>query len=646
MNAESLIGLMEYTNREIQEDENAEPVVPFKDEEHEKTFESLMDYTARNDELESGLITSQGNLVTDKQVNAFKQKVHSIFNREGRLAWQFFTSFPNFETAAQEGLETKDDYLHVLSNAFPKWLKKSKFKISNVVWWANVHLDTDNPHMHLVFTTDDPDIKRGKLKQSELDDFKFVFYNEVQRHLEKKMKLGREIDLAVFKEIDASRKQLKDQSKEQLNHLEDDQIQKLQQIMNQLPKEGRLQINSRQKSMTALRPLVFELVDDLLNHPNNQQDYLNFVNKLDGFDQLEKKFNPYKEGRFQTQELKKLRDQIANNILQELKLNREQIEEKLAQLPIITKDDRDKQFSVLDEYAKKTTIIQNKNNPIKGLGLMSHQITQPQDLKYLYDGDVNQYFSKLNSKQREVVDYLTLLKNNHIDFQLVHPDNSCVIFTCKEGVITQKDSGAFDVSMNDLVTYIKEHQCKDIELVDRNCVVIPKEYARIDNEKELSVRVDPQGRSTFKMASNQLIDSNHHYSLIELNESAVRCEKRGRYFMMTKEQLIKDYQDPFAWLSFDWANSLKQLDPEGIYKESLLKSHLAVKQGKKVTRLNAESFYDQTLFKASSQLTKNQLTTMRLRQLNSTLHFVRKAQSEAEYLEQKYLNQDLDEARG
>lgn len=141
----------QLTEEQIQKIQNEVP-------ETQLNFEEYIDYmnrsyaTEEQTEEATAIFTENANYLQRSKVSELKSKLEQAY-QNGSLLWQGVISFDN-DFLATEGLydlETgqvdQQTIKTVIREALPRMIKKEGLSDSSF-WWANIHLNTDNIHVH------------------------------------------------------------------------------------------------------------------------------------------------------------------------------------------------------------------------------------------------------------------------------------------------------------------------------------------------------------------------------------------------------------------------------------------------------------------------------------------------------------------
>ena len=189
----------------------------------------------------------------------------------------------------------------------------SGFDINNVYWYACLHLDSlKNYNFHFFFM----EKKKTKYKHSDrlipksaIKKFKSNALNYLINRNDI-LKLKDELFINVVKDVQKNNLTIYDKSK-----IFNDKInKKLDKLYRQLPKEHRLQYSS--PNLNKVRPLIDEIIYEILSHPNVVNDYYRYIEKLYDIDFENKKYyGDSKNNNYVNSQIQKLYSRIGNYIL-------------------------------------------------------------------------------------------------------------------------------------------------------------------------------------------------------------------------------------------------------------------------------------------------------------------------------------------
>lgn len=228
---------------------------------------------AGNEEKSSGVFGKDG-LLSDKQ----KKEMRKALRTTKSVIWDMIVSFT--EEYGNEHIKSYEDAWEVIRKNLPKFLKSNGMQEENVVWFAGLHENTDNQHIHICFFEKEPTFFRqnkkgyfyhtGTLRKTSINDMKIAIEEQLN---------GNEYFFASY------RRELMRQAETGLaehdgySELDRKLRLKLKELYRKLP-SGRISYNSL--NMAELRPLVREIERILLDRsPVMSEEYKNLKKALD-----------------------------------------------------------------------------------------------------------------------------------------------------------------------------------------------------------------------------------------------------------------------------------------------------------------------------------------------------------------------------
>jgi hypothetical protein len=242
-----------------------------KGAEDKATTPDYVDYVGNN-EKSSGVFGRNG-LLSKEQ----KTEIRKALRTTNSVIWDMIISFES--KFGDKHLTSTEAAQSLLNAQLNKFFKKAGLNSDNIVWFAGLHTNTDNAHIHLSFFEREPLFLRqkdktphyhnGKLRQIGIDNFKI----SIEQYFS---------DTAV--QIKTARKKLMTDADDVLGRTSYNKTLKsmLLKIASALPPTGRLGYDS--ENMETVRPLVDKLTSYLLKHSTASKTYDGlkyFLNKND-----------------------------------------------------------------------------------------------------------------------------------------------------------------------------------------------------------------------------------------------------------------------------------------------------------------------------------------------------------------------------
>jgi len=130
---------------------------------------------AGNPEKSSGAFSSDGLLTAQE-----KSEIRKELKATKSCVWDYVVSFE--EGYGKSKIRSWRDAQALIAKEFPRFLKANGMDVSKVRWFAGLHENTDNRHIHLCFWEKEPERivahqpgrrwHRGKMSQASIESFK------------------------------------------------------------------------------------------------------------------------------------------------------------------------------------------------------------------------------------------------------------------------------------------------------------------------------------------------------------------------------------------------------------------------------------------------------------------------------------------
>lgn len=217
-----------------------------------------------NKDKSSGVFSQKGILSTEE-----KKELRIKLRTTKSNIWDMVISL---ETRfGKENMNSYEEASEMVRNVFPRFLKKSGFNPDNVTWYAGLHENTDNRHVHISFFENEPiyysDRKKGYVYRKGRIDISHI--NELKLNVEG-------FFLLDHKELKDFRKKVLEDEKTTLES--DDQLgfdmvlrRHLKPLYEELPLNGHLAYES--KEMDPYREMVDNVTRLFLDYGKYSSDY-------------------------------------------------------------------------------------------------------------------------------------------------------------------------------------------------------------------------------------------------------------------------------------------------------------------------------------------------------------------------------------
>ena len=217
-----------------------------------------------------------------------KEKSQGVFNEKGLMSkselkelrnqlrdtesviWHGVISFT--EEFGNTYCDTTEKAIAMMKVEMPKFFKNAKLNPNNIVWYAGLHENTDNKHIHFSFFEKSPQrIKRGMGKPIFSDGhIKLEAINKVKTSMEIRL-------LDTPNEIYKNRQLLTHQIKENLSNGEF--MKQVKILIGIVPTSGRISYDS--ENMRVYRPQINKIISEIIKSDNELYDtYTKFERML------------------------------------------------------------------------------------------------------------------------------------------------------------------------------------------------------------------------------------------------------------------------------------------------------------------------------------------------------------------------------
>lgn len=229
-----------------------------------------------NEEKSTGVFGKNG-LMTAEQ----KKEVRNLLKKTKSVIWDALLSFS--EDYGKEKIKSWQDAMEIVKQNLPKFLKENGLDEDNVIWFAGLHRNTDNLHIHISFFELEPTFNRankkgefyhyGPMKQTSINNMKVnleeymngskYFFESYRRNLVS----GTEAELKGLNPLDDTHKKIK---------------KKLAELFHKMPKG---KFGYGHKSMESLRPLIDEIASLIMSqNPSLLEEYKRLKKDLEDRD--------------------------------------------------------------------------------------------------------------------------------------------------------------------------------------------------------------------------------------------------------------------------------------------------------------------------------------------------------------------------
>lgn len=304
LDTDSLIGYTKYTDRDVAKG---------NEKELGRRKDGYLGYTSSHHK--DSTISSEGVIDTKEKREELYRKLSSAFSKKGDIFYEEIISLESHEEAERLSLgESARQWEPLLNEVLPKVFRHRGFDPDNMLWTADLHTNTQHPHVHLLFMEKEHTIDRGKFTKSDMKYLKRQLLSALERRQSYCDRLEASVD-DVFRNKDKQFRHLISDVEQSL--LDNKNIQ-LTELLKALPKRGRMQYNSY--NMKDYRPLIDNYIDHLIR--TDKKAKASFEKLMETIDRLEANINDAGNEKISTlkeAEMRKIYERIGNMIVQKAK---------------------------------------------------------------------------------------------------------------------------------------------------------------------------------------------------------------------------------------------------------------------------------------------------------------------------------------
>jgi hypothetical protein len=235
-----------------------------------------MDYAGDHDKS-SGVFGKDGLLTPNE-----KSEMRKELKETDSVVWDLLISFE--KNYGLKKMKSYRDALLLINEELPRFLKENGIQEDNVVWFAGLHENTDNRHIHISFFEKKPLRIVSNLKGRKFHNgpISMLTTANLKVRIEQRMD-GRSYDLKSY------RHELMDQAKGFIGDIDEQALymsglrEKLDELYATMPKGG---YGYMSREMDPVRPLINEITSYMLSKDNATCDgYFAIMNKLHKHDE-------------------------------------------------------------------------------------------------------------------------------------------------------------------------------------------------------------------------------------------------------------------------------------------------------------------------------------------------------------------------
>lgn len=304
-----------------------------------KNISKWVDYVSKKEKADATSLDDENLFneylaLADKDSFLFEQCESFVWNFDGDVnpkqdvlkvddtgfVWNLVVSFPP-DFALNNGLITKSDYYDLTKHIMPDLITDMGLDVTNTIWYASLHRNTDNPHIHILICEKKKTTSKGYIPQFAIQNIKSNIGNYLidstnfYKLRDNEFKnITNSISLEKLSKV-MNQKLFSEKYRKDLN-------KKLLHLYEQLPNKGRLQYNS--KNMNMYRDELNDIIDYILRHDSVKYNYANYLKLLEQHQkeltELYGQTNDNKNRKYYNSQLNKLYSKIGNEILLNYKI--------------------------------------------------------------------------------------------------------------------------------------------------------------------------------------------------------------------------------------------------------------------------------------------------------------------------------------
>ncbi len=223
-----------------------------------------LEYTG-NEEKSSGVFGANG-ILSKSDKKQLREKLRTTDS----IIWDIIISFE--EKYGDKNMYSTEQAQEMLRKVLPRFFKSAGFNPDNITWYAGLHTNTDNQHIHLSFFENEPmrynpktkEYRyrwKGKIKQDAFDLLKM----DIEKHF-----------LQPIEGVKRVRKLLTEEARTVTNNghglsRSRDLKRLLRKLYEEIPYEGKIAYES--ENMNGCRDTVDSIVSLILTNGENRFDY-------------------------------------------------------------------------------------------------------------------------------------------------------------------------------------------------------------------------------------------------------------------------------------------------------------------------------------------------------------------------------------
>ena len=274
-----------------------------------------------NKDKSAGVFGKNGLLTNDE-----RKEIRQALRKTKSVIWDMVISFE--EKFGKAWCDSYEQAYNLIESELPKFFKNAGLKPDNITWFAGLHENTDNRHIHISFFEKSPQRIRPNKKGKQYSNGKLSL-NKINE-----LKANIELSATDFKAREIlARKRLNDKMKESLmTNIGYILKNKLLSLANEFPKTGHTYYDC--ENMKSLKPKIDSITNYILSKDYQaktlKEDFINLAKEKDEkFEAYCKRNRVKKPFNFQKKYMQDFYRRIGNVVIAEAKNLKAKDDERL-----------------------------------------------------------------------------------------------------------------------------------------------------------------------------------------------------------------------------------------------------------------------------------------------------------------------------
>lgn len=234
-----------------------------------------LDYTG-NEEKSSGIFNANGILS-----KADKKTLREKLRKTDSIIWDIVISLE--KEYGEQNVYTAEQAQELLKKVLPRFLREVGFKPENITWYAGLHTNTDNRHIHISFFENEPmwyDRQKKEYRYRRKGKIRKDCFDTLKMDIEKYY-------LQPVESLKRVRKLLTEEARTVTDNRyilsrSNDLKRLLRKLYEEIPYEGKIAYES--ENMNGCRDTVNSIVSYILSNGKNSFTYRVLSDEIDRYD--------------------------------------------------------------------------------------------------------------------------------------------------------------------------------------------------------------------------------------------------------------------------------------------------------------------------------------------------------------------------